>query len=320
VSRLYRVQVSPGLTYECLSDENLHLKQGDEVIIRCERYRDAGRVGCCLVDSVVDEEDLQEKRVSGSKKRHVEGQKLPKIIRRATAVDKSKSQENESRAKTMHRIAVDRIGLHGLAMRLVDSHYSFDRRLVVFQFTAEGRVDFRELLRDLSMEFHTRVELRQIGVRDEAAIQGGIGPCGRVFCCTSFLKEFSSINVKMAKIQGLSLNPNSISGACGRLKCCLRYEVDYYREHGADSRGGARGSEKKQPACDQCRGGAAGKNVDVSVGKGSRHRDSGRPREGAESESAKRKHDANSSDTERESGDADTGKNVSPPRPRPEQT
>ncbi len=233
VNYLYRVKVGPGLVYDALGDAELHLKKCDEVVVKCERYEDAGCIRECHTDGPVDEKELQKKRAANAKGRHVEGRRVPRILRRASSMDRSRLHENETRAKTMHRIATDRIGLHELDMRLINTHYSLDRRLVVFQFTAEGRIDFRELLRDLSREFRTRVELRQIGVRDEAAIQGGLGPCGRVFCCTSFLREFSSINVKMAKAQGLSLNPSNISGVCGRLKCCLRYEVDLYRERQA---------------------------------------------------------------------------------------
>jgi len=119
---------------------------------------------------------------------------------------------------------------HGLEMKLIDSHYSLDCKLLLFQFSADGRIDFRELLRDLSTLFSVRIELRQIGVRDEAAMLGGIGTCGRPFCCSKFLHTFNSINVKMAKQQGISLNPQNISGCCGRLKCCLYYEAYAYKD------------------------------------------------------------------------------------------
>ncbi|MBT3377768.1 MAG: hypothetical protein HN742_06460 [Lentisphaerae bacterium] len=227
---LYHVSVGPGLDYDCLADEALHLKKGDEVIVRCDRYQDIGTVSRCNDSGPVDEKQAQEKYTQSSKGRRIEGQRIPRILRRATLVDKSKAHENEVRARSMQRSAADQIARQNLPMKLVSTHYSFDKRLVVFQFSAEGRIDFRELLRDLSRELHTRVELRQIGVRDEAGIQGGIGACGRAFCCSTFLKRFVSINVKMAKQQGLSLNPATISGACGRLKCCLNYESDWYRE------------------------------------------------------------------------------------------
>ena len=227
---LYRVTVAPGLRYDCLGSESLHLKQGDEVIVRCERYQDFGVISACQDHKPVDETRIEARRSESPKGRKVEGQRVPRIIRRATLVDKSRAHENEVREKSMHRSALKKIDEHRLDMKLVNTHCSFDRRLIVFQFSAEGRVDFRDLLRGLSDELHTRVELRQIGVRDEAGIQGGIGSCGRPFCCAAFLSKFVSINVKMAKRQGLSLNPSNISGACGRLKCCLHYEADWYAD------------------------------------------------------------------------------------------
>jgi len=226
---LFHIVVAPGLHYDCIGDENLSLKKGDEVVVRCDRYQDFGVVVRCKDEEPVDEKAEQRRHAESSKGRKVEGQRIPRIIRRATLLDKSKAHENEARASSMHRSAVTRIAEHDLDMKLINTHCSFDRRLIVFQFTADGRVDFRQLLRDLSRELHTRVELRQVGVRDEAAIQGGIGSCGRAFCCATFLKDFISINVKMAKEQGLSLNPSNISGACGRLKCCLHYEAEAYR-------------------------------------------------------------------------------------------
>lgn len=227
---LYRVSVGPGLQYDCTGDASLNLKKQEEVIIRCDRYQDFGVLTACRDDAPVDENSAQSRRSRSPKGRCIEGERMPRIIRRATLVDKSKAHENEVRARSMHRTALQQAEKHALPMKLISTHYSFDKRLVVFQFSAEGRIDFRALLRDLSGELHTRVELRQIGVRDEAAIHGGIGSCGRAFCCATFLKRFVSINVKMAKQQGLSLNPTNISGACGRLKCCLNYEADRYRK------------------------------------------------------------------------------------------
>lgn len=227
---LYHVRVGAGLDYDCLADEEQALNPGEKVVIRCERYQDLGTIEACCDQSPVDEDSLQKKRDSGNKGRSIEGQKIPVVVQRADAGDLEKARENKARAETMQLEAVERVTAHGLDMKIIDTHCSLDRKLVVFQFTAEGRVDFRQLLRDLSHKFRTRVELRQIGVRDEAAVQGGIGSCGRAFCCATFLKRFSSINVKMAKVQGLSLNPTNISGACGRLKCCLQYEFELYRE------------------------------------------------------------------------------------------
>jgi len=230
VKHLYRVAVAPGLEYECVGDAALELHRDDRVIVRCDRYQDYARVAACCNDAPVDAAELERERAHHVRGRHVEGQHLPEVMRRATPEDDQRAAENSEYARGLHGKARDRIVLHRLDMKLIDTHCSFDRRLAVFQFSAEGRVDFRELLRDLSNECHMRVELRQVGVRDEAAIQGGMGPCGRAFCCCSFLKRFNSINVKMAKIQGLSLNPANISGVCGRLKCCLEYEVEHYRE------------------------------------------------------------------------------------------
>ena len=227
---LYRVAVASGLDYECMGDAALDLHRDDRVIVRCDRYQDYARVVGCLAAQPVDVSELERSRAEQARGRHVEGQHVPEIIRRATPQDDTHAAENDERSRSMHARARECIVLHRLEMKLIETHCSFDRRLAVFQFSAEGRVDFRELLRDLSQEFHMRVELRQVGVRDEASIQGGIGPCGRAFCCCTFLKRFNSINVKMAKIQGLSLNPANISGACGRLKCCLGYEVEHYRE------------------------------------------------------------------------------------------
>ncbi len=229
---LYTVQIVPGIRYKCRGDAELKLKRGDEVIVRCERYLDNGVIIACEDKEPLDEARYRQKagkeRKSGG--RRIQGWRLPTIERHPTLRDRSRIHENEARERAMIRTCRQKIAAHQLAMKLIGCHCSFDRKLLVFQFTAEGRVDFRELVQDLNREFHTRVELIQVGVRDEAAIQGGIGCCGRPFCCGTFLKDLSSVNVKMAKDQGLSLNPASISGACGRLKCCLRFEAEGYRE------------------------------------------------------------------------------------------
>jgi cell fate regulator YaaT (PSP1 superfamily) len=222
----YHLAVSPGIHYDCLADDTLDLKRGDEVVVRCEHYEDFGVVASCAKEPGPQE---KAQKSAGGKGRRVQGQKTPEVLRRATASDKSKAEENEVRAASMQKTAQRKIREHNLAMKLINCHYSFDRSLVVLQFSSEGRVDFRNLLRDLSGTLHARVELRQVGVRDEAAIQGGIGPCGRPFCCATFLQNFVSINVRMAKEQGLSLNPSNISGSCGRLKCCLKYENEGYK-------------------------------------------------------------------------------------------
>lgn len=153
---------------------------------------------------------------------------LKKVIRIADQTDAKLVEDNKKAAKDAFAICLNKIKEHQLRMKLVDVEYTFDRNKVIFYFTAEGRVDFRELVKDLASIFRTRIELRQIGVRDEAKILGGIGPCGRILCCSSFLGDFEPVSIKMAKDQNLSLNPTKISGLCGRLMCCLKYEHDNY--------------------------------------------------------------------------------------------
>lgn len=155
---------------------------------------------------------------------------LKKIIRAADDEDIRILNENKEREKSAFKICEEKIAAHGLDMNLVDVEYTFDRSKILFYFTADGRVDFRELVKDLAFAFRTRIELRQIGVRDESRMVGGFGICGRPFCCNSFLNDFQPVSIKMAKEQGLSLNPTKISGTCGRLMCCLKYEQDTY-EH-----------------------------------------------------------------------------------------
>lgn len=153
---------------------------------------------------------------------------LKKVIRIANDVDATVVEHNKQAATEAFDICLEKIREHRLKMKLVDVEYTFDRNKVIFYFTAEGRVDFRELVKDLASVFRTRIELRQIGVRDEAKMLGGIGPCGRVLCCSSWLGDFEPVSIKMAKDQNLSLNPSKISGLCGRLMCCLKYEHDNY--------------------------------------------------------------------------------------------
>lgn len=150
------------------------------------------------------------------------------IIHKATESELQQDEKNKQDAKEALRIGKKKIREHKLEMKLVDVEYTFDRSKMIFQFTADGRIDFRELVKDLAAIFRTRIELRQIGVRDEAKILGGIGPCGRQLCCSTFLGDFVPVSIKMAKDQGLSLNPTKISGLCGRLMCCLNYENDEY--------------------------------------------------------------------------------------------
>ncbi|HWJ79275.1 MAG TPA: stage 0 sporulation family protein [Niallia sp.] len=153
---------------------------------------------------------------------------LKKVLRIADHKDQMIVEENKIAAKEAYEVCCEKVNLHELDMKLVDVEYTFDRNKVIFYFTADGRVDFRELVKDLASIFRTRIELRQIGVRDEAKMLGGIGPCGRMLCCSTFLGDFEPVSIKMAKDQNLSLNPTKISGLCGRLMCCLKYENDEY--------------------------------------------------------------------------------------------
>ena len=153
---------------------------------------------------------------------------LRKILRRATEQDEKVNAENRSRERRAFEICMQKIQHHGLDMQLVSAECAFDGSKILFYFTADERVDFRELVKDLAGVFHTRIELRQIGVRDKAKMVGGLGICGRPFCCASFLDDFQPVSIKMAKTQNLSLNPTKISGTCGRLMCCLKYEQDTY--------------------------------------------------------------------------------------------
>ncbi len=209
---LYKVTVSEALRLDCVGDESLSLKKNDWCIIHTQRYEDYGRV-----------------THSGRMPQNADPKTYPKVLRQATLVDQGKAHENEVRSKSLNRIAQEQIAKHKLPMDLVNTHLSFDRKLVVFMFLAPGRVDFRELLKDLNQVVQMRVELRQIGPRDQAGMIGGLGPCGREICCSSFLNNFVSINVKMAKAQELPLNPANIIGACGRLKCCLQFEYEGYK-------------------------------------------------------------------------------------------
>lgn len=155
---------------------------------------------------------------------------LKSIIKVATDADVLKAENNKNDAAQAFKVAKKKISEHQLEMKLIHAEYAFDRSKLIFQFTAEGRIDFRELVKDLASQFKTRIELRQIGIRDEAKMLGGIGPCGRQLCCSTFLGDFIPVSIKMAKDQNLSLNQTKISGLCGRLMCCLKYENDTYKE------------------------------------------------------------------------------------------
>ncbi|WP_053216971.1 PSP1 domain-containing protein [Virgibacillus senegalensis] len=184
----------------------------DYVIVETVRGIEFGKV--VISNKRVDEEDVV--------------LPLKKVIRLATDKDKLTVVENQESSEEAHRICEQKIREHNLDMNLVEVEYTFDRNKVIFYFTADGRVDFRNLVKDLASVFKTRIELRQIGVRDEAKLLGGVGPCGRMLCCSTFLGDFEPVSIKMAKDQNLSLNPAKISGLCGRLMCCLKYENDEY--------------------------------------------------------------------------------------------
>ena len=157
-------------------------------------------------------------------------QPLKGVIRIATEADDERERENKNKEKEALEICREKIKKHQLEMKLIDTEYTFDRSKILFYFTADGRIDFRELVKDLASVFRTRIELRQIGVRDETKIRGGIGVCGRALCCSTYLSEFVPVSIKMAKEQSLSLNPSKISGVCGRLMCCLKNEEETYEE------------------------------------------------------------------------------------------
>lgn len=214
MNKIYTIKLDNGAKYQAIAQDNMNLKVNDWCVIRKEYYLDYGMIVQASSTAIPA---------------NVDKKSLPRVQRKATVHDKSKAHENEIRAKSSIRTANQLVGKTKLKMHLLNSHYSFDGKLITFQFTAGGRIDFRELVKDLAKAFSTRIELRQIGVRDETAIHGGIGICGRQLCCSSFLDDFSSINVRMAKEQDLSLTPSSISGACGRLKCCLKFEHEGYK-------------------------------------------------------------------------------------------
>jgi len=188
--------------------------KGDFVVVETARGNECGEV-------VIPDRDVSESSLT---------KPLKEVLRKATEADIKRAKENEAKKQQAMKTCQQRIDAHKLDMKLVDVEYAFDNSKILFYFTAEGRVDFRELVKDLASVFRMRIELRQIGVRDEAKMLGGLGICGRPFCCNQFLSDFQPVSIKMAKEQGLSLNPTKISGSCGRLMCCLKYEQDAY-EH-----------------------------------------------------------------------------------------
>lgn len=194
------------------SPGKLEIRLGDNVIVETSRGVEFGRV-------VSGPEEIEDDEVI---------QPLKSVIRLANDLDRKTVEKNKQKEKEAFKICQEKIKKHELEMKLVDVEYTFDGNKILFYFTADGRIDFRELVKDLAAVFRTRIELRQIGVRDETKIKGGIGICGRPLCCSTYLTEFSAVSIKMAKEQNLSLNPTKISGVCGRLMCCLTNEQETY--------------------------------------------------------------------------------------------
>lgn len=192
----------------------VEINAGDPAIVETARGLEYGTV-------VVGPKDVSEDQIVAP---------LKKVLRKANERDLAQVEQNRAKEREALEVCEKKVQAHGLDMRLIDAEYTFDNSKIIIYFTAEGRVDFRELVKDLASVFRTRIELRQIGVRDEAKIIGGLGPCGREFCCKAFLGDFQPVSIKMAKEQNLSLNPTKISGVCGRLMCCLRFECDHYED------------------------------------------------------------------------------------------
>ena len=194
--------------------KDYEVKRGDHVIVETARGVEYGTV-------VGEAKEVEDDKVI---------QPLKPVLRIATAKDDEQELANKEKEKEAFKICLEKIHARGLEMKLIDAEYTFDNNKVLFYFTADGRIDFRELVKDLAGVFRTRIELRQIGVRDETKIRGGIGICGRPLCCNTHLSDFIPVSIKMAKEQNLSLNPTKISGVCGRLMCCLKHEEDTYEE------------------------------------------------------------------------------------------
>ena len=208
------VKFRPGGKTYYFDPAEMDIEQGDDLIVETARGIEFGHAvfGVRLVDN---EEVVQP---------------LKPVIRKATDEDRREHEEIQKKHDSALKLCEEKIAARGLDMKLVDVEYTFDNSKVIFYFTSDGRVDFRELVKDLASAFRMRIELRQIGVRDETKMMGGIGPCGRELCCHAFLDDFETVSIKMAKTQNLSLNPAKISGMCGRLMCCLQYENDTYLE------------------------------------------------------------------------------------------
>ena len=196
--------------------KDIEFKRGEHVIVETARGVEYGTV-------VQPNMEVPDEKIN---------QPLKNVIRKATGDDDEREKRNREKEKDAYKICLEKIHKHGLEMKLINAEYTFDNNQVLFYFTADGRVDFRELVKDLAGVFRTRIELRQVGVRDETKILGGMGICGRPLCCHLYLSDFAPVSIKMAKEQNLSLNPTKISGICGRLMCCLQNEALVYEEQG----------------------------------------------------------------------------------------
>ncbi|GFI37314.1 stage 0 sporulation family protein [Lachnospiraceae bacterium 50-23] len=214
MTRVIGVRFRPAGKIYFFAPGKLSISNGDKVIVETARGVEFGSV-------VVGEKEVEDDKITLP---------LKPVIRIATEEDIKKEEKNREKEKEAFQICLEKIRKHGLEMKLIDAEYTFDNNKVLFYFTADGRIDFRELVKDLASVFRTRIELRQIGVRDETKIRGGIGICGRPLCCHTYLAEFAPVSIKMAKEQNLSLNPTKISGVCGRLMCCLTNEEETYEE------------------------------------------------------------------------------------------
>ncbi len=196
------------------SPKDIVFKEGDGVITETARGLEYGKI-------VEENHKVDESQIVAP---------LKDVARKATFEDEKRHLENLEKREHLMRVGHEKINAHNLNMKLVDAEYTFDRQKIVYYFTADGRIDFRELVKDLASVFHVRIELRQIYERDDIKMRGALASCGRPCCCTLYLRDFEKVSIKMAKIQGLSLNPTKISGCCGKLMCCLKFENDYYAE------------------------------------------------------------------------------------------
>ena len=214
MTRVIGVRFRPAGKIYYFAPGKFHIRQGDKVIVETARGIEFGTV-------VTGPKEVKDEEVM---------QPLKSVIRIATEEDKRAEEKNREKEKEAFEICLEKIRKHNLDMKLINAEYTFDNNKVLFYFTADGRIDFRELVKDLAAVFRTRIELRQIGVRDETKIRGGIGICGRPLCCHTYLSELAPVSIKVAKEQNLSLNPTKISGVCGRLMCCLTNEEETYEE------------------------------------------------------------------------------------------